>query len=541
VRSLSVVLLAVFVLVACGGGGSGDTLSLSLSPSSLTGTVYQGQAATYHIVGMVSGSLPSSLYIEVLDPGAAFQSPIVISRQADGTYATDLAVSTGLNPGEYKNTLTVYLCGDSQCAQKLASASINYDIKLVSNTNLTALTPLAGAGDWTTIGGSSAHTGFVPITLNAAQFSPRWRYTLLAQPLQNVILPEVTTANGSVYFLEATYTTGNYSFDVLQESDGSAIYGGAGASGSVAGCSYVSGLTLSGSQAFASAYRCGTGTDTRLYAWNAATAAIQSATPYPHPPTGDATSSAPPTVLNGVVAVAGTDIGEGTTGFDPNTSLSQWSTPDGGLAGSSLATDASHLYAAGTTDQGGTLALLTLDPASGSLLSSANLQITVPGPITPVVAGTDAVISAWTSLIDVDTVTQTVKWSVAGNYQQRPAIANGVVYVVDNVSGAIQLEARNLKDGTLLWTWSAGAPKFTTLGYDNQGAPIVTNNLVLLSTDGGVNAVDLGTHQSVWSYPWPGRLALSANGILYVSREASSGFTSGQIISDGYLAAINLH
>lgn len=61
---------------------------------------------------------------------------------------------------------------------------------------------------------------------------------------------------------------------------------------------------------------------------------------------------------------------------------------------------------------------------------------------------------------------------------------------------------------------------------------VATHNLVFVSTDQNVYAIDLTTHQAVWSYPKPGMLAISSRGLLLIS--------TGATISDGNLVAIKL-
>lgn len=46
--------------------------------------------------------------------------------------------------------------------------------------------------------------------------------------------------------------------------------------------------------------------------------------------------------------------------------------------------------------------------------------------------------------------------------------------------------------------------------------PVVTNNMVFVSTDKNTYAIDMRTGKAVWSYPLAGRLALTRSGILYI-------------------------
>jgi outer membrane protein assembly factor BamB len=40
--------------------------------------------------------------------------------------------------------------------------------------------------------------------------------------------------------------------------------------------------------------------------------------------------------------------------------------------------------------------------------------------------------------------------------------------------------------------------------------------MMFISSNSTTYAVDLRTHKTVWSYPMPGRLALSQTGVLYI-------------------------
>jgi outer membrane protein assembly factor BamB len=85
-----------------------------------------------------------------------------------------------------------------------------------------------------------------------------------------------------------------------------------------------------------------------------------------------------------------------------------------------------------------------------------------------------------------------------------------VVYAVNNLP--LRLEARAEADGTLLWSWALPS------GSDTQfvSEVLLTKNLAFVSTDRATYAVDLATHEPVFSYPASGKLALSANAILYI-------------------------
>jgi len=74
-------------------------------------------------------------------------------------------------------------------------------------------------------------------------------------------------------------------------------------------------------------------------------------------------------------------------------------------------------------------------------------------------------------------------------------------------------------DGTLLWSW---APVGGDARFESE--VLLTKNMVFVSTDLAVYGVDTTSHQTVWSYPLSGRLALSQNGVLYI--EGAAPFTA---------------
>ena len=118
-------------------------------------------------------------------------------------------------------------------------------------------------------------------------------------------------------------------------------------------------------------------------------------------------------------------------------------------------------------------------------------------------------------LIRFNLQNQTIDWQISGSFTGQPAIANGVVYVIN---GGV-LNARDQVSGALLW--SVASP----VGL--QGPFIVTNSHVFVASASATYAIDLQTHQSVWSYAKSGLLTLG-NEALYIAS------------SDGYLTAINV-
>jgi outer membrane protein assembly factor BamB len=129
------------------------------------------------------------------------------------------------------------------------------------------------------------------------------------------------------------------------------------------------------------------------------------------------------------------------------------------------------------------------------------------------------------ALLDFDTNAQSVRWRVAGGYTGNPAYAAPMLYAVN--SSPYRLEARSESDGSLLWSWTPQLKSETRF----IGDVLVTNNLVFASTNSATYAISQSTHQPVWSIPIPGRLALSANGVLYVVAVDAAGDTNGTVLA----------
>jgi hypothetical protein len=60
--------------------------------------------------------------------------------------------------------------------------------------------------------------------------------------------------------------------------------------------------------------------------------------------------------------------------------------------------------------------------------------------------------------------------------------------------------------------------------------------VVFVSTNLATYAIDLATHQAVWSYPLVGKLALSKSGIMYIEGQQSQSTPA----VPGSLTAINV-
>jgi len=186
------------------------------------------------------------------------------------------------------------------------------------------------------------------------------------------------------------------------------------------------------------------------------------------------------------------------------------------------AVDASgaYVYAGGV--------LHVIDPVSGAVRYKINDPVFAwsgyDTSSAPVIAANGLVIAGNLSyptaqatkngLVGFDVIKQNVRWTAPGGYSGNPAYADGTVFAASLSSG--KLEARSENDGVVQWSWSLPAGE-----TDFASDVLVTRNLVFVATASTTYAIDRSTHASVWSYKSGGKLALSANGILYIRSDAA--------------------
>jgi outer membrane protein assembly factor BamB len=486
---------------------------------------------------------PTTRYI----PYARFSDPGNVIRVGDGsqtivagwgTKDIALTVSPDAAPGTYSGNLEMAYCRDVACNKMYRGVTrLPYTVRVHSMTDAKPLAALPGAPDWHTVQGSSGHTGYVPVTLNPANFSPRWLWRSPDRTNIPEVLEPVTSA-GKVFTIAAPSAT----FRITPV----------------------------------------------LFALDEATGAVAWQQPIPDPNTDPTTFGLgpliPPAVAGDNVYVVRTvssfatqegrfaafRVADGTSPFSPQNfperpaefgdyifdrfSAITWSrptymTPRGGamllavdhsggrsfvaldqVTGARTAEWESCALAPIHSQFSGSIAvgengssyiatdggLLMLDTCE-SIASAVSVNDGM-GPA--VVPGTSDVIAVGRgNLTNFDTAARQVKWAApatqADVFIGSPAIAGATVYVQN--SGQVRLEARRETDGEVLWTWQAPWSDDSSF----LGNVIATQNLVFVSTRKRVYAIDTTTHEAAWIYPYPGKLAISANGILYVRRGAA--------------------
>jgi outer membrane protein assembly factor BamB len=464
-----------------------------------------------------------------------------------------LSVSPDLPPGTYSGSLDVTFCRGESCERAYrGETTLPYTVTVYAQTNLKTLAPLAGATDWTALQGSSARTGHVPVTLNPADFSPRW---LWRSPdpatLTNVLEP--VNAAGKVFTVaapESTFAITPILF-ALDEASGAVSWqqsipdpgtgpwnGGLGPfmppviagnhvylARTVGSYPDAEGTLLAfgttdGTPAFAPPIFANTPGEFAEYTFEQGLN-LNWIGPAHLTPRADSillTSRADDFSSTQLA----TDLATGAPSAPWESCIASLASP--AFAGAAAVDANGDTYLA--TNEGLLLADSCETIATPTTLADGYGPVAVPGTSTVIVVSQG-------NLLVLDTAAREIKWSAlkADNqqvYVGSPAVAGDSVFLQNNASFLVQLEARNIDSGELLWTWQPPWSDETSF----RGNVVSTDNLVFVSTRRAVYAIDRTTHQAVWTYPYPGKISISANGVLYVRR--------GFLWSGTGIAAINL-
>lgn len=353
---------------------------------------------------------------------------------------------------------------------------------------------------WTTYQGNAAHTGYVPLNLDVGKFRKVWESVLK----EGVSLQQVTAADGMVFVSQDGYFTGQ-DFIVVNALDGKTkwqltfndIY-------SVNPAAYDDGKVY-----FQTVNNDG---DTWLRAYEAATGS-----PIFQAPFGAQWENySAPTIVDHTVYMNGGSYG-GMYAFAGSTGREKWfndNLPQ--VDGWTPAVDGKYAY----TYLDNTLSFVkrSTGELAGTIEGAPFNRKMLSARGQSVVLGSqhDALGFGNNRLTSFDLKAGTVRWTRDEGFNSQPALASGMIYVVRNGTFAVLSE----RSGKQLWMWST--PNDTL-----DGPVIVTNSHAFVASENSTFAIDLNTHQMVWSYPLGGALSLS-DGTLYIASRT------------GHLAAINV-
>jgi outer membrane protein assembly factor BamB len=495
-----------------------DVYSSAIAPGSGTAQYVEGAAGTLGFTVNITGRSSAATTPVVTLDSTALQLQGAIDNSVANQYAVHLTTVPNLAPGQYSGQVSFQLCSDAKCttAYPGTQQSFSYAIHV-------------GLLDWQTFQRNAGHTGFVNVQLDPSKFTPAWTWSRPAgdsEPIGGI--NSVATGNGLVFVTKDIYF-GQGALYALKESDGSQswIY----ALGSMAS---------EGPPAFlnGTVYVPSTNPSEVCAAW--AVDAAQGTYKFRMPTACQWSAFFAPTPLSD--SVLQTSEAGIVYSFATSDGMPQWSVAAG--TDDDQATPAADLHYVYQYGNGG---LNVLDRATGSAVTFITDPFW-PGLTdysifsAPVIGSNNDVLSfsgfgfsgraASSSeqyesriIVSYDLVGKTYKWRTQNAYLTHPALANGVMYAARNAPAT--LDAISEADGQIQWSWTppAGDSSF----HRNI---VVARNLLFVSTDMNVYAIDLKTHQAVWHYPKPGMIAISAAPMLYI--------VTGATLSDGNLVAIKL-
>lgn len=492
---------------------------LMVSPAQAGATVYQGQRASVRLIATARFT-PVTFYPQLSDRGSALASSPYASSWGWGPgelLYIELNSRADLAPGRHSGTVELRMCIDQACTSQRGGSPVllPYEFNVLPATSLTPLARWQGISEWETFQGNAGHNGFVPVSLDPAQFSQRWRWSppLPAGQEYPSMASPVVTQGGRVLFTvdnklvalnehdastawSVAFGTGSFDgpgtpaasngkiYVQSGENGNERLYGLDGASGAQLFSSYTSGKGLQPTVGEGLVY---TGSSSVIRAFDAAGGKeVWNALHYGN-------SNFTPTLANGKVYSYTADLGGDT--------LAAYAPLTGAPSGS--------MYDNGPNDMG------QIDGAAvdggGNILFGVNRSRSGPDGY----ANTNR-------LLKFDMAGGAIAWAIPGSYVGAPAVAADVVYVANH--RPFQLEARAASNGALLWKWARDV-RTDFQGFSGQ--VLATNRLLFATTPTMTYAIDIATRRTAWSYPLGGALAISPNGILYIS-------------GNGSIAAINL-
>jgi outer membrane protein assembly factor BamB len=469
------------------------------------------EANTWGKVPVVVHLVRGDISIALRDPQGRFY------QRFDSVPGQTTERSIGLNVlpistvGTYTGTLTLLSCPPFQCdeARQMPGASreIPYTISVTPEIALEPIAADSGLPEWETYQGNSGHTGYVPLTLDAGNFTSRWTWDL---PLgTSGYLTRVATGLGNVVVTSSELGGGGSLF-AINESTGVLTW-----RRDFSRESTVSAPSVWGGRVFVVTLR---SPPTMVRSYDLQTGSVSFETEIR---TSSFTHLAP-VVAHGSVYTS--DASYGVYALKGISGEIRWATseppvaPFGSVQGgdaSTPAVDSKYVYASdgrwlSVLDR---LTGLTVMRLENTLLdrtpSSLNVAPVLPGDGSVLLLDAIEQSSNGNHLIRYDIAGQKKSWHIQGRFWSNPVVAGNTVYVT---SGENQLEARGLDTGALLWTWQSANPNERI----DFGTVVVTDNLIFFCAGSSTYAVDLQTREVVWSTPQRGELAISSAKILYI-------------------------
>ncbi|MCL1046519.1 PQQ-binding-like beta-propeller repeat protein [Shewanella electrodiphila] len=234
------------------------------------------------------------------------------------------------------------------------------------------------------------------------------------------------------------------------------------------------------------------------------------------------TRYAAPTIFEDGVYVGGGYYG-GVYRFDANSGEEIWFREQDNLYNWTPTVDNNSVYMLDND-------LHIIDKENGELVESIAIEDnSINGETAVLGLENDLFLSDNNELIAIDLSTKSIKWNKVAGYADGISVGAGEVYVINH--GVIN--ALDSRDGSLLWAWEADNNQFLASNI------VVSNSLLFVSDNSMTYALDLDTHQELWSIAKGGMLSLGSEGALYIldhqNRKLTAIDVGGDVDDDGML------
>lgn len=520
---------ACALLSACGGSSGGTaatpppvitkvTLQLTSTDIQLSGA--RGDALPVIITGYWDATNlgTNTVFVRAIDDS----NNLIAASVLDVTHSKNFTLKTATNhklpEGTHSTTISVVACKDIDCKNLYDNAAGAIKLRL----------SLASVPEWQTHQANAAHNGYLPIWVTTENFSQLWQWQRnpSSEPIGGINPP--VAGKGHVYLSTDVYF-GDAAVIALDELTGKEVwrvsFGKMPALNPPAISQDSLYIATSGHQ------------DTKLWGINRSDGKLKFQANF----SSQWGHYFAPTIDKDLVFQTGGYYGGDLTAFSTTDGRQVWKQSSATSWGmDAAAVDKNNVY----THDGsklsvfnkldGVLAVTINDPFGNSNYDYHGSPVV--GSQGQILAFSGGAFSGRASsntehfdervISSFDITKRQYNWTSQFSYRTFFAVANGVIYAAKNNPTA--LDAIDENTGRVLWSWTAPSTKDTSFHRN----VVVTNNLLFVSTNAHLYAIDLATKQSVWSYQEPGMIAISENRILYLATGARE--------SDGRLIAFDL-